>query len=837
MYNEEDLINSSSPAPVITNQYYGSLIGLSVFVFIIIICLIIIKIIRHNYRKQKHFIHTILQIRLPHEIKEEDERRDPKEYLRHEIAKSETIIEAIGGLRAERGFKAWLEGRNDVFSLEIVAQNGLIDFYLATPEHQALYVEKQIHAHYPDASVIKVKDYNIFRPSNVIAAGMMMTTRIFVLPIKTYLKEDVDSLNSILNVLSKLDDNEAMAIQLVVRSAKKSWHQTCSTVVKRAYRNNSLTQALKYNKTLAVFNFVGQMFASSEIKKRELEFNAKKQITDMEREVIKSIEEKNSKAGLDVNVRIVVSSPYINNAERFLYDAASSFAQYNYFDYGNNFLSAPLRHNEHNIISDFIHRRFNDNNSFLLNTEEITSLFHLPLVTAETPSINWLESKQAAAPVQTPKQGLILGYNEYRGERQEIKIKTADRLRHMYMVGKSGVGKSVLLANMAIQDAINGDGFCVLDPHGDLVDDILERIPANRINDVICFSPADMARPMGLNLLEYDPRYPEQKTFVINEMIGIFDKLYDLKSTGGPIFEQYMRNAMLLIMSDPESGSTLLEIPRVLSDADFRNAKLDRCNDATVVNFWINEAAKAGGDAALANIVPYITSKLTTFISNDIMRPIIGQQNSAFNLREIMDSKKILLVSLPKGVIGELNAHLLGMILVGKILMAALSRADNPQSARNPFYLYIDEFQNFTTDSITQVLSEARKYGLGLILAHQYIGQLSPKGNTAIKEAVFGNVGSIISFKVGPEDAEFLEKAFKPEFSVTDLMNVDKYTAFVRLLIDNMNARAFTMQTPWPLFGQSDKMIAQQIKENSRIKYGVERELVEAEIRLRSQAF
>ncbi len=352
---------------------------------------------------------------------------------------------------------------------------------------------------------------------------------------------------------------------------------------------------------------------------------------------------------------------------------------------------------------------------------------------------------------------------------------------------------------------------------------------------MIIFAPADIERPLSINLLEFDPRYPEQKTFVINEMIGIFDKLYDLKATGGPIFEQYMRNAMLLIMSDPTSGSTLMEIPKVLADASFRNLKLSRCTDPTVVDFWRKEAEKAGGDAALANVVPYVTSKLTSFISNDMMRPIIGQQNSSFNLRDIMDSRKILLVSLPKGIVGELNAYLLGMIIVGKILMAALSRADLSSADRKDFYLYIDEFQNFTTNSVSQILSEARKYGLGLIMAHQYIGQLTNKGDSSIKEAVFGNVGTIISFKVGSEDAEFLKKEFSPVFNEYDLINVEKYTAYVKLLIDNTTSRPFSMHTPWPLAGEERDDMPGKLKHLSRMKYGQHRDKVEAEILERSK--
>jgi hypothetical protein len=287
---------------------------------------------------------------------------------------------------------------------------------------------------------------------------------------------------------------------------------------------------------------------------------------------------------------------------------------------------------------------------------------------------------------------------------------------------------------------------------------------------------------------------------------------------------------MLLIMSDPESGSTLMEIPKVLSDPVFRNMKLDRCNDPTVVDFWRKEAEKAGGDAALANVVPYITSKLTSFISNDMMRPIIGQQESSFNFREVMDKQKILLVDLPKGQIGELNAYLLGMILVGRILVSALSRTDMPKDQRKDFYLYIDEFQNFTTDSISAILSEARKYGLNLIVAHQYIGQLVKNGNTQIKDSVFGNVGTIVSFKIGSEDAKELEKELAPVFNQFDLLNVEAYNAYVKLLVDNSPLRPFSMKTPWPLPGMARPELAQKIKTLSRLKYGQDRQIIEEEI-------
>jgi hypothetical protein len=399
----------------------------------------------------------------------------------------------------------------------------------------------------------------------------------------------------------------------------------------------------------------------------------------------------------------------------------------------------------------------------------------------------------------------------------------------LYSIGQTGTGKSNFLQEMAKQDAKAGRGFCFIDPHGDAVEDILTAIPKERAEDVIIFDPADTQRPFGLNMMEYDPAFPEQKTFVINEMIGIFDQLYDLKATGGPMFEQYMRNAMLLIMDDPASGSTLMEIPKVLSDEKFRAMKIEKCQNPIVVDFWTKEAEKAGGEAALANMVPYITSKLTTFISNDLMRPIIAQQKSTINFKEIMDNKKILLVNLSKGKIGEINARLLGMVVVGKILMNALARANVAEDKREDFYLYLDEFQNITTNSISQILSEARKYHLCLILAHQFIGQLKEN----ISKAVFGNVGSMVSFRVGSEDAEFLEKQFAPTFSKQDLVNVDNYQGFAKILMSNVLAKPFSIATYPPTKG--DQEIANAIKELSRLKNGRDREIVNQEIMKRMQ--
>ncbi|MDD5071817.1 MAG: type IV secretion system DNA-binding domain-containing protein [Patescibacteria group bacterium] len=807
-------------------------------IVVLFFLLFLVRIIKFLYNRNRIFDQIIFLVRLPKEKPGEREEDFDVQHLHEEIAKGETVFAGIGGLRAQRGILPWLLGRDDHFSFEIVAREKKICFYAVAPRKMARYLEQQINAHYPEAVIEEVEDYNVFAPKGEIAAGSLKTDRGFIFPLKTYRKQETDPMNSIINAMSKLEADESVAIQYVVRSAKGVWHKKAAAIVREVASGKSMAEALKLNKITKAISAVGDIAAMAKPPtelERQKQLNNASKTSALEQEMLKEIEEKNAKAGLDVNLRIVVSAKNKGQAGVFLENMANALRQYNYYEYGNNFKNKLARGNQGGIINDFIYRRFREKLSFLLNTEELASLFHFPLKHTETPNILWLTAKYAPAPSNLPDEGIILGENFYRGVKKEVKIKRDDRRRHLYVIGKSGTGKSQFMASLAIQDIINGEGVGVLDPHGDLIQDILCRIPPERAEDVILFSPADLERPLALNLVDYDPKYPEQKTFVINEMIKIFDKLYDLKATGGPIFEQYMRNALLLIMADPASGSTLMEVPKVLADPAFRKMKLERCGDPTVVDFWKQEAEKAGGEAALANVVPYVTSKLTQFISNDTMRPIIGQQRSSFNFRDLMDKQKILLIDLSKGRVGEMNAFLLGMILIGKILMAALSRTDIPLEKRKDFYLYIDEFQNFTTDSICSILSEARKYGLNLIIAHQYLGQLVKNKDTTIKDAVFGNVGTWALFKVGSEDAEAMEKEFSPVFNQYDLINVDKFTAYVKLLIDNAASRPFSMKTLWPLPGEAREDMARRIKALSRIKYGQDRNIIEAEIKQRGK--
>jgi len=379
---------------------------------------------------------------------------------------------------------------------------------------------------------------------------------------------------------------------------------------------------------------------------------------------------------------------------------------------------------------------------------------------------------------------------------------------------------------LTFQDIINGEGACLIDPHGDLIEELLGLIPEERKEDVILFEPGNPEVAFGLNMLEYDPEKPEQKSFIANEMIEIFYQLYS-QETMGPMFEQYMRNSLLLLMDRPENKFTLIEVPRVLTDEEFRHSLLEKCQNSLVYNFWLKEAEKAGGEAALENIAPYITSKLNSFISNDYLRPILGQSESSVDFRKIMDEKKIFLVNLAKGKIGELNARLLGMIIVGKIFMAALSRVDLAESQRKDFYLYLDEFQNLTTRTIASILSEARKYRLNLIIAHQFIAQLKDE----IKEAVFGNVGTMVIFRVGSQDAEFLIKEFEPLLKISDLTQLENFFAYVKLITKGKPSLPFNMKTFPPEKGLVER--GKEIKKKSLSLYGKDRQVIEKEIEKR----
>jgi hypothetical protein len=779
---------------------------------------------RINIHRSMNMDLEIIRVSKINRPKEEQEKQ---EFWKEEIGAMEQLLTSLSGLKETSGWwKQLIYGQPHIsFEIANSAKDEEIIFFVAVPKKFREAIEKQINSFFPNASLELSQDFNIFYPGSVTCASILKLKNEYVFPIKTYENQEIDPLNALTNALSKLDRmEEGAAVQLVFRPVPPGWRIKGRKIAREMQQGKRLSQVHSKSFLAKAGKKMGQTFYDTVVKSEKAALSDAKsvQLTPEEQELIKSIDQKSSKAGFEVNIRLVASSGSQERSQQILSQLENAFAQYENSDL--NCFQVLKRVNQKDVAFDFIFRNFIPSQAMILNVEEMASIFHLPISVTEAPKIKWLKSNVAAPPVDIPQEGLVLGFNDYRGTKTSIRITDEDRRRHLYTIGQTGTGKSNFLQEMAKQDAKNGKGFCFIDPHGQAVEDILSCIPKERAEDVVIFDPSDMERPFGLNMLEYDAQRPEQKTFVINEMIGIFDQLYDLRQTGGPMFEQYMRNAMLLIMEHPQSGSTLMEISKVLADEDFRRMKLSHCQNPVVVDFWTKEAEKAGGEAALVNMVPYITSKLTTFISNDMMRPIIAQQKSTIDFRSIMDQKKILLVNLSKGKIGEINARLLGMVIVGKILMAALSRVDIPEAERVDFYLYMDEFQNVTTNSIAQILSEARKYRLCLILANQFIGQLKEE----ISKAVFGNVGSLVSFRVGSEDGEFLEKQFAPVFNQNDLVNVDNYNGFAKILVKNILTKPFNIQTYPPTQGNPE--IAKAFKELSRLKYGRDKEIVNREI-------
>ncbi len=761
---------------------------------------------------------------------QETQQNQSADAWREEIIAMEQFLTSLSSLKWKASsWKQWFyQAPNIVLEVANPSSSEEIFFYLSMPKRFRENIEKQLHSFFPNAVIEKVSDYTVFSPDSATAVAVLGLSKNHALPLRTYRSIGIDPLSEISNALSRLNtEAEGAAIQIVLAPAPTGWRSSGHEIAQKMQGGKRLRDAQEDSLMKNAGKEIGKgmigVLSGGNMPTPQSDPSEKQvALTPEEQDLVKAIDGKANKSAFSANIRLVATAETHERAAEILSHMENAFSQFENPEV--NLFRVLRRVKEKQAVFEYIFRTFDEEDASVLGVEEVSSIFHFPISTTETPKIKWLKAGAAPPPINIPSEGLLMGYNDYRGTKTEIRITDNDRRRHLYTIGQTGAGKSNFLQEMAKKDAISGKGFCFIDPHGDAIEDILTAIPKERAEDVIIFDPADVERPIGINMLEFDPAHPEQKTFIINEMIGIFDQLYDLKATGGPMFEQYMRNAMLLIMEHPESGSTLMEISKVLSDEDFRRFKLDHCTNPIVRDFWLKEAEKAGGEAALANMVPYITSKLTAFISNDIMRPIIAQQKSALNFREIMDSGKILLINLSKGKIGEINARLLGMVIVGRLLMSALSRVDMAESERKDFYLYRDEFQNVTTNSVAQILSEARKYRLCLILAHQFIAQLKED----ISKAVFGNVGSMVAFRVGPEDGEFLEKQFSPIFSANDLMNVDNYNCFARILMNGELTKPFNMKTYAPTKGSQE--VANALKELSRLRFGRDAATVNREI-------
>ena len=783
-------------------------IFIAVFLLVIFIVWLVRKSAFANLLK-KSFKYELFLIKLP----PEEPSKEKPQPLKEKIGVAEQFIAILTNFK-----------KPVVLEIALPEIGEEIAYYVAVPQEFEESFKKHLLSFYPKAYFEKTKDYNIFNSKGVTMGAYLKQSENWMLPIKTYTELEADPINSILNAFKLQKEGEGVAMQIIFSPAPKGLKKSITQVIKALKEGQSFKEAVGENAFKDVFKtFVSSFSASNKEKKEEPKPKT------IDENTIKLLEAKIAKPLCAVNVRLFVSTATKERTEEAFETLLASFDQFD-VPLRNRFKAIkPKKLNK--LVFNYAFRLFNPKEEMYLNTEEIASFWHFPMTVENAPQAKWVKSREAPPPAELPEEGIIIGESLYQNQRKIVRILPNDRRRHLYTVGQTGVGKSVFLTNMAVQDIQEGRGVCVIDPHGDLIESILGLVPKERFEDVIIFDPSDLDRPIGLNTLETDPKRPEQKTFVINEWLDILDKLYDMRQVGGPMFENYLRNAMGLLMSDSDDIPTLIDIPRIFTDRDYLKKKLAKCPDPLIVEFWEKQALQVtkGNDFSLENMTPWITSKFASFISNDYMRPIIAQKKSAINFRKIMDEQKILLVNLAKGKIGDLNSSLLGLMIVGKLLMAAFSRVELPEEERKDFYLYIDEFQNFTTPSIATILSEARKYRLDLIISHQFIAQLQDK----IREAVFGNVGNMVVFRVGVKDAEFLVKQFEPVFNENDMINLDNFVAIVKLLVKNIPTRPFTMKTLPPPKGNPE--IAKLLKEYSRLTYGMPRVLVEQEIRERYQ--
>jgi len=682
-------------------------------------------------------------------------------------------------------------------SFEIVAKHEDIRFYVSVSRKLQDLVEKQIHSAYPDAEIIEVPEYNIFTKTGRVAFTQLEGKKSVYAPIKCYKDLPVDPLSAITTALAKMGPEEGAAIQIMISPADSDWQKK------------------------------GKIYISG-VKKAEADPQKAKFKVDAK--TLEAIENKCSKPGFNTFIRIVVCSPTMEEAQSHLANIKSAFAQFasdlNYF--GSRKICVKT-----GFMVDFIYRYqpiFRIGGKTVLNSEELATIFHFPNKQVETPHIFWLYSKRAPAPIQIPKEGLYLGKSVYRGVTRPVYLSKDDRRRHIYIIGKTGTGKTELLRDLILQDIRDGKGVCLIDPH-DLAEDLLNYIPPERAEDVIYFDPSDTERPMGLNLLE---AYTEdQKHMVTTAIINLMYKLYDPYKTGiiGPRFEHAIRNAMLTVMSEP--GNTFVEVVRCLTDSRFVQEMLPKVQDPMVRRYWTDQIAQTS-DFHKSEVLDYIVSKFGRFVTNKMMRNIIGQSKSSFDFRRVMDERKILIINLAKGKIGEENSSFLGLVLVPRILITAMSRADIPEEKREDFYLYVDEFQNFATPDFAQILSEARKYRLNLCVANQFIGQMEEE----IKNAVFGNIGTLIAFRVGVTDASYLQHEFQPVFGEDDLLNIERFHAYIKTIVHNEPVPPFSMdltKNMEEMRKQCNPKVAEMIKKLSQLRYGQAREIVEAEIAQRAR--
>ncbi|MBR3256460.1 TraM recognition domain-containing protein [Candidatus Saccharibacteria bacterium] len=754
--------------------------------------------------------------------------RDKRDVANEAVSKAQIMYSILSSTITD-GMKAKLYGQRH-FSLEIIAKDGFIHYYAIVPAVLTETVKQAVQSAYPTARVEEKREENIFEGGNgaeSVAGAELTLNKESYLPIATYEETKRDAQMAILNALSTVGKNEGAAVQLLFRPAQKMWSEKGKEYIEKTQKGEKVNSSFGANLADLAVDLIR---APWEVPSERDKNKEAASITNIKQDEMTAIANKMRFPAFETLIRVVTSSASKPRSEAILGGIVSAFSQFNSPEL-NGFKVNTLK-NTKKIIIDYTFRFFPLGvRSNVLNSVELASIFHLPEQTAIPNSqVERQLVKQVDGPAKLATEGLFLGTNEFRGDKKPIFLQEKDRRRHMYVIGQTGMGKSVFLDNLAFQDMCDGRGFAFIDPHGDAVEAILQRVPEERMDDVIYFDPADIDHPVGMNMFEFTSE--DQKDFIVQEGISMLQSLFDPQNQGffGPRGQHMFRNAALLLMSDP-AGATFIDIPQCFTDPEFVKSKLKYVTDKAVYDYWTKEfpASQKSNDAG--EVITWFASKWGPFIANTIMRNTLGQVKSGFNIREIMDNKKIFLVNLSKGRLGDINANLLGMIFVMKFQQAAMSRQDIPEDQRQDFCLYVDEFQNFATDSFESILSEARKYRLNLIVANQFMTQLTEK----IREALLGNVGTIICGRIGVTDAELMVKAFTPTFTAEDLTKTPNFAAVAKVMMFDMPSAPFTMSLPTQM-GEANEELMKSLKEYSATKYGKTRAEVEKEIQDRWSA-
>lgn len=786
-----------------------------------------------------------MKVLLPRTDSKIDQEKRTEKDFKEKVAIMEQLYRTLWEVRSLTFWQFvhfWIF-RYATISFEMFVESGELTFYVLTQPSLVSIVEKQITAFYPDAEVRLQKTPEVWVKGTKLVGYNMITKKKFAFPIRFYEEMQDDPLNDLANVMSKMETDERVAIQVVITPCfSDSWAKDVKSFANAKFKGKNESLATKIpilSDIVKIFSGIAMGNEGNTYAPGASSGDSFVRMLQPEEELYKRVGMKAGMSGFYTSVRILASAPTWRRALDLTNGIQVAF---NVFKdvYGNWFQNRrmfvdfyPLFLNAFTIhwlwknrINGFMHKKD------LFVEKELAGLFHFPDSRYnKIPILQWITYKVLPPPPNMGREGIVVGINRHRALETPIHFLDGDRTRHQYIIGKSGSGKSALLNYQARQDVAAGAGLCVVDPHGDLIEDVLAHVPKERAKDVVLFDPADTERPMGLNLLE--AKTDEEKDRASLDAMEIFIKLFG-NEIFGPRIQHYFRNGCLTLMDDEEEGATLIDVPRLFVDEEFQRYKVSKCRNVVVRSFWEHEIAKTG-QREKEEMIPYFSAKFGPFVTNSTIRNIIGQPKSAFNVREVMDNGKILLVNLSKGKIGDVNAQLLGLIFVNKVNMAALARADVPQRDRRRFYLYVDEFQNFTTDAFATILSEARKYELGLIMAHQYIGQLVGKtgsyeqAGTKMRDAVFGNVGTIMSFKIGAEDAEYMAKEMAPVLSEQDVIGIPNFHCYTKLNINNTTSRPFSMATIYDESGRNEKLSA-LIKEYSRMKYGRKKVFVNQEI-------